>query len=206
MYGKVLDVVHTRDPKVRGTAFIVFRDLASSTSALRGLDGEGFFGKQLVSPVKLVSFCALDFGWGLGGQEGRALCCKSGRGDERRNERRPRFVTGFYQDYKKTQSQQCSNPAPKPPLEGHHPPVPFHAPKQPSLTPDFLPSSPLRLPPENLLRQVHLARHSRLHRRPRSRLRHQSRSPYRCGESGGWDVQDDGVERAEEAVGGGAEG
>lgn len=48
-YGKVIDVVHTRDPKVRGTAFIVFRDLASSTSALRALDGEGFFGKQLVS-------------------------------------------------------------------------------------------------------------------------------------------------------------
>lgn len=49
VYGKVLDVVHTRSPKTRGTAFIVFRDLASSTSALRGLDGEGFFGKQLVS-------------------------------------------------------------------------------------------------------------------------------------------------------------
>lgn len=49
VYGKVLDVVHTRSPKTRGTAFVVFRDLASSTSALRGLDGEGFFGKQLVS-------------------------------------------------------------------------------------------------------------------------------------------------------------
>lgn len=47
--------MHTRDPKVRGTAFVVFRDLASSTSALRGLDGEGFFGKQLVSHELLSS-------------------------------------------------------------------------------------------------------------------------------------------------------
>lgn len=55
VYGKVLDVVHTRDPKVRGTAFVVFRDLASSTSALRGLDGEAFYGKQLVSPTSEAS-------------------------------------------------------------------------------------------------------------------------------------------------------
>ncbi|KAK4704091.1 hypothetical protein P7C70_g2122, partial [Phenoliferia sp. Uapishka_3] len=47
LYGKVIDVVHTRDPQVRGTAFIVFSDLSSSTSAMRGLDGESFFGKQL---------------------------------------------------------------------------------------------------------------------------------------------------------------
>ncbi|KAM0745766.1 RNA-binding domain-containing protein [Meredithblackwellia eburnea MCA 4105] len=46
-YGKVIDVVHTRDVKVRGTAFVVFRDLAASTSALRALDGEAFYGKQL---------------------------------------------------------------------------------------------------------------------------------------------------------------
>lgn len=48
LYGKVLDIVHTRNPKVRGTAFVVYRDLASSTAALRGLDGEGFFGRSLV--------------------------------------------------------------------------------------------------------------------------------------------------------------
>lgn len=48
-YGKVLDVVHVRSPKTRGTAFVVFRDLASSTAAMRGLDGESFYGKSLVS-------------------------------------------------------------------------------------------------------------------------------------------------------------
>ncbi|GAA5892993.1 U1A/U2B"/SNF family RNA-binding protein [Sporobolomyces salmoneus] len=47
VYGKVLDVVHVRRDKLRGTAFVVFRDLASSTSAMRGLDGEGFYGKSL---------------------------------------------------------------------------------------------------------------------------------------------------------------
>lgn len=47
IYGKVLDVVHVRKEKVRGTAFLVFRDLASSTAAMRGLDGEGFYGKSL---------------------------------------------------------------------------------------------------------------------------------------------------------------
>ncbi|KAM0788771.1 hypothetical protein ACM66B_002861 [Microbotryomycetes sp. NB124-2] len=46
-YGKVLDVVHTRSAHTRGTAFVVFRDLASSTAAMRGLDGEGFYGRQL---------------------------------------------------------------------------------------------------------------------------------------------------------------
>lgn len=49
LYGKVIDVVATRAPKMRGTAFVVFKDLQGSTAALRGLDGEGFFGKQLVS-------------------------------------------------------------------------------------------------------------------------------------------------------------
>lgn len=44
----MLDVVHVRKEKVRGTAFLVFRDLASSTAAMRGLDGEGFYGKSLV--------------------------------------------------------------------------------------------------------------------------------------------------------------
>ena len=60
VYGKVLDVVHVRRDKLRGTAFVVFRDLASSTSAMRGLDGEGFYGKSLVrpSPPLLVRACA----------------------------------------------------------------------------------------------------------------------------------------------------
>ncbi|KAK4056594.1 hypothetical protein OIO90_002442 [Microbotryomycetes sp. JL221] len=55
-YGKVLDVVQKRDHRTRGTAFVVFRDLASSTAALRGLDGEAYYGNQLrVSYAKSMS-------------------------------------------------------------------------------------------------------------------------------------------------------
>ncbi|KPV77421.1 uncharacterized protein RHOBADRAFT_41413 [Rhodotorula graminis WP1] len=55
-YGKVIDVVYTRAAKVRGTAFVVFRDLASSTAAMRGLDGESFYGKSLrISYAKSTS-------------------------------------------------------------------------------------------------------------------------------------------------------
>ncbi|KDQ17346.1 hypothetical protein BOTBODRAFT_30171 [Botryobasidium botryosum FD-172 SS1] len=46
-YGNILDIVAQRGLKMKGQAFIVFRDLASATSAMRGLDGERFYDKQL---------------------------------------------------------------------------------------------------------------------------------------------------------------
>lgn len=48
-YGKILDVVATKVNGMRGQAFVVFQDLASSTAALRGLDGFSFYDKTLVS-------------------------------------------------------------------------------------------------------------------------------------------------------------
>lgn len=47
-YGKVLDVVATRADGMRGQAFVVFRDLQSATSALRGLEGFEFYDKPMV--------------------------------------------------------------------------------------------------------------------------------------------------------------
>lgn len=47
-YGKVLDVVATRAPGMRGQAFVVFRDLQSAASAMRGLEGFEFYDKPLV--------------------------------------------------------------------------------------------------------------------------------------------------------------
>ncbi|GAA5963210.1 hypothetical protein JCM3765_005756 [Sporobolomyces pararoseus] len=47
VYGKVLDVVHVRRDGLRGCAFVVFKDLASSTASMRSLDGESFYGKAL---------------------------------------------------------------------------------------------------------------------------------------------------------------
>ncbi|GAA6041872.1 hypothetical protein JCM8097_004520 [Rhodosporidiobolus ruineniae] len=60
-YGKVLDVVHSREQRVRGSAWVVFRDLASSTAAMRALDGESFYGKGLrISYAKGTSYATVE--------------------------------------------------------------------------------------------------------------------------------------------------
>jgi len=46
-YGRVIDIVAQKGPTKRGQAFIVFRDLASATSAMRSLDGEVFYDKKM---------------------------------------------------------------------------------------------------------------------------------------------------------------
>ncbi|ETW83828.1 hypothetical protein HETIRDRAFT_472136 [Heterobasidion irregulare TC 32-1] len=46
-YGKVIDVVASKTPKMRGQAFLVFTDLAAATSALRACDGMLFYDKPL---------------------------------------------------------------------------------------------------------------------------------------------------------------
>lgn len=47
-YGVLLDVVALKTMKMRGQAHIVFRDLDSSTQAMRALNGFTFFGKDMV--------------------------------------------------------------------------------------------------------------------------------------------------------------
>ena len=47
-YGKLIDVVATKTPKMRGQAFLVFTDLASATAALRACDGLTFYDKPMV--------------------------------------------------------------------------------------------------------------------------------------------------------------
>jgi len=47
-YGKLIDVVATKTPKMRGQAFLVFTDLASATAALRACDGMTFYDKPMV--------------------------------------------------------------------------------------------------------------------------------------------------------------
>jgi U2 small nuclear ribonucleoprotein B'' len=54
-YGKILDIVATKIGSMKGQAFIVFTDLASSTAALRAMDGFIFYDKPLVS----CSLCIL---------------------------------------------------------------------------------------------------------------------------------------------------
>jgi U2 small nuclear ribonucleoprotein B'' len=49
-YGKLIDVVATKTPKMRGQAFLVFTDLPSATAALRACDGMIFYNKPMVCP------------------------------------------------------------------------------------------------------------------------------------------------------------
>ncbi|KAG8901524.1 hypothetical protein FRC01_009830 [Tulasnella sp. 417] len=46
-YGKVISVVAQKGQKMKGQAFVVFRDLASATTAMRSLDGELFYEKAM---------------------------------------------------------------------------------------------------------------------------------------------------------------
>ncbi|KAF1974051.1 RNA-binding domain-containing protein [Bimuria novae-zelandiae CBS 107.79] len=46
-YGVILDVVALKTPKMRGQAHIVFRDIDSSTQAMRALEGFTFFGRDM---------------------------------------------------------------------------------------------------------------------------------------------------------------
>ena len=52
-YGPVLDVVAMKTKKMRGQAHIVFRDIQTSTQAMRDLQGFDFFGKEMVSALRL---------------------------------------------------------------------------------------------------------------------------------------------------------
>ncbi|KAF3481702.1 U1 small nuclear ribonucleoprotein A [Arthroderma uncinatum] len=46
-YGPVLDVVAMRSKNMRGQAHVVFRDVQTSTQAMRALQGFDFFGKEM---------------------------------------------------------------------------------------------------------------------------------------------------------------
>ncbi|KAF9782363.1 hypothetical protein BJ322DRAFT_216517 [Thelephora terrestris] len=59
-YGKVIDVVATKSPKMRGQAFLVFADLAGATSAMRACAGMTFYDKPLrISYAKAKSYATL---------------------------------------------------------------------------------------------------------------------------------------------------
>ena len=47
-HGVVLDVIAMKTAKMRGQAHVVFRDIDSSTQAMRALQGFSFFGKEMV--------------------------------------------------------------------------------------------------------------------------------------------------------------
>jgi RNA recognition motif-containing protein len=48
-FGRILDIVALKTMKMRGQAFIVFREIQSATAAMRSLNGFMFFDKPMVS-------------------------------------------------------------------------------------------------------------------------------------------------------------
>ncbi|KIK98736.1 hypothetical protein PAXRUDRAFT_823518 [Paxillus rubicundulus Ve08.2h10] len=46
-YGKIIDVVASKSPKMRGQAFLVFTDLAAATTAMRACEGMVFYDKPM---------------------------------------------------------------------------------------------------------------------------------------------------------------
>ncbi|CAJ0767860.1 24714_t:CDS:2, partial [Entrophospora sp. SA101] len=46
-YGRILDIVALKTIKMRGQAFIVFREIQSATAAMRGLNGFNFYDKPM---------------------------------------------------------------------------------------------------------------------------------------------------------------
>jgi RNA recognition motif-containing protein len=59
-YGKIIDVVASKRPGMRGQAFLVFTDLAGATSALRGCEGMVFYDKPMhIDYAKSKSYATL---------------------------------------------------------------------------------------------------------------------------------------------------
>lgn len=53
-YGSVLDINAAKTSKMRGQAFITFKDIQTAAQASRNLDGFEFFGRPIVSVINLL--------------------------------------------------------------------------------------------------------------------------------------------------------
>jgi len=59
-HGRLVDVVATKSPKMRGQAFLVFADLAGATSAMRACEGMEFYDKPMrISYAKTKSYATM---------------------------------------------------------------------------------------------------------------------------------------------------
>ena len=48
-FGPILDIVALKTLKMRGQAFVIFKEIASATNALRSMQGFPFYDKPMVS-------------------------------------------------------------------------------------------------------------------------------------------------------------
>lgn len=49
-FGQILDIVAMKGIKMNGQAFVIFKDITSSTNALRAMQGFPFYDKPMVRP------------------------------------------------------------------------------------------------------------------------------------------------------------
>lgn len=49
-FGQILDILVSRSLKMRGQAFVIFKEISSATNALRSMQGFPFYDKPMVSP------------------------------------------------------------------------------------------------------------------------------------------------------------
>lgn len=48
-FGQIMDIVALKTTKMRGQAFVIFKELSAATNALRQLQGFPFYNKPMVS-------------------------------------------------------------------------------------------------------------------------------------------------------------
>lgn len=51
-FGQILDILVSRSLKMRGQAFVIFKEISSATNALRSMQGFPFYDKPMVPPKK----------------------------------------------------------------------------------------------------------------------------------------------------------
>ena len=74
-FGPILDIVALKTLKMRGQAFVVFRDLTSATNALRSMQGFPFYDKPMVS--SLLIQCRMNRPYSWRGMYLTAVCEKN---------------------------------------------------------------------------------------------------------------------------------
>ena len=59
-FGEILDIVALKTLKMRGQAFVIFKEIGSATNALRSMQGFPFYDKPMVSLLMVDCMGTLD--------------------------------------------------------------------------------------------------------------------------------------------------
>ena len=54
-FGQILDIISMKGIKMKGQAFVIFKDISSATNALRSMQGFPFYDKPMVSVLVVQS-------------------------------------------------------------------------------------------------------------------------------------------------------